>query len=179
MNIRKADLKDCAGIARVQVDSYRTAYAPIFPQEYLDHFTYEEQEGDWRRLLAADEPGTVLYVAVTEADEVIGYALGAPSQEMPPYESELIALHVRKAHQGQNIGRGLVAAVSRTLADQGCRSLFLWVLADNPARAFYETLGGTLIGTKPWENNADFGRDIHEMAYGWPDIRVLTGEAAP
>jgi len=32
MKIRKAIESDCPGIARVQVDSYRTAYAPIFPQ---------------------------------------------------------------------------------------------------------------------------------------------------
>ena len=92
MNIRKAIEKDCPGIARVQVDSYRTAYAPIFPSEYLEHFTYEEQEGDWRRLLAAAEPSTVQYVAVDEAGEVVGYALGVPSDELPPYGGNLTAM---------------------------------------------------------------------------------------
>lgn len=175
MKIRKAIESDCPGIARVQVDSYRTAYAPIFPQEYLDHFTYEEQEGDWRGLLASADQGTVLYVAVDDADEVIGYALGAPSSEMPPYESELVALHVCQTYQGQDVGRQLVAAVSSALYAQGCQSLFLWVLADNPARAFYEKLGGVLVGKKPWENNEYFKLDIYEMAYGWPDIHKLAG----
>jgi hypothetical protein len=40
MNIRPAVLDDCPALARIQVDSYRTAYAHIFPQSYIDHFTY-------------------------------------------------------------------------------------------------------------------------------------------
>ncbi|MEW5871547.1 MAG: hypothetical protein AB1894_19895 [Chloroflexota bacterium] len=43
MKIRHATLEDSAGIAGVQVESYRRAYAGILPQSYLDHFTYEEQ----------------------------------------------------------------------------------------------------------------------------------------
>ena len=51
MHVRKAEVEDSAGMARVQVDSYRTAYAGIMPQDYLDHFTYEEQAQDWRDFL--------------------------------------------------------------------------------------------------------------------------------
>jgi hypothetical protein len=53
VNIRKAKAKDCACLARVQVDSYRTAYLGIFPQSYLDLFSYEEQEQDWRDLFSS------------------------------------------------------------------------------------------------------------------------------
>ncbi|MFU8773596.1 MAG: hypothetical protein ACNA8H_14410 [Anaerolineales bacterium] len=53
MNICKATIEDSAGLARVQVDSYRTAYAGIFPQAYLAHFTHEEQ--DWRNLLMSEK----------------------------------------------------------------------------------------------------------------------------
>jgi hypothetical protein len=55
LNIRKATIVDSAGLARVQVDSYRTAYAGIFPPAYLDHFTYEEQEQDYRNLLTSEK----------------------------------------------------------------------------------------------------------------------------
>jgi hypothetical protein len=47
VRIRKAKLEDSAGLARVQVDSYRTAYADIFPQDYLDHFSYEASMNGW------------------------------------------------------------------------------------------------------------------------------------
>ena len=41
-DIREATAADSPGLARVQVDSYRTAYAGLFPQAYLDRFSYEE-----------------------------------------------------------------------------------------------------------------------------------------
>ncbi len=49
---------DCPGIARTPLDSYRGAYAGLFPPSYLDHFKYEEQEQDWIELLTCggDDP---------------------------------------------------------------------------------------------------------------------------
>lgn len=172
MEIRQATLADSAGIAKIQVDSYRTAYAGILPAAYLEHFTYEEQAQDWRDWLSAKPQ--LLYVAVAESQEVIGYALGQHSaDELAPYESELVALHVGKRFQGKGIGRRLFAAVSEELAAHGRRSLFLWMLADNPARGFYEKLGGKYVGEKAWQNNAYFGTKISEVAYGWLDIKEL------
>ena len=172
MRIREAKLGDCASIARVQVDSYRTAYASLLPPEYLAHFTYEEQEQDWRDLLSADQHD-LLYVAESDSGEIVGYALGrAPGDQYAGYDSELAALHVRRAFQRQGIGTRLIAAVAERLKQQGCRSLMLWVLDKNPARSFYERLGGQCFGEKPWRIE-ELGLDTREVAYGWPDITRL------
>jgi ribosomal protein S18 acetylase RimI-like enzyme len=180
VQIRPATTDDSPGIARVQVDSYRTAYAGILPQPYLDLFTYEEQEGDWRALIS--EPGAqLLYVAHESDDSILGYALGAP--EAPshlPYDSELIALHVRPGYHGRGIGRSLISAMARALSEMGCRSLMLWVLTGNPARGFYERLGGKLITEQRVElGKEDIGFETFEVAYGWPDIEVLCTSADP
>jgi GNAT superfamily N-acetyltransferase len=141
VTIRTTTLDDCAAIARVQVDSYRAAYAGIFPQEYLDGFTYEEQEQDWRELLSS---GGEDIVPVAEADGAIaGYALGRPEPVgITPYDCELVALHVRRERQRQGVGGALAAAMADALRAKGCKSMMLWVLAKNPARRFYERLGG-------------------------------------
>jgi hypothetical protein len=55
-------------LARVQVDSYRTAYAGMFPADSLARFTYDEQEQDWRDLL--ETGGDVLLVAEDETGAV-------------------------------------------------------------------------------------------------------------
>jgi ribosomal protein S18 acetylase RimI-like enzyme len=125
MQIRKVRMQDCASIARVQVDSYRTAYAGILPQEYLAHFSYTEQEQDWRDLLSSEQRD-ILSVAETGAGEIVGYALGRPGQsDIVPYDGELAALHVRRPYQRQGIGRRLVAAIAKQLGRRGCSSLML------------------------------------------------------
>lgn len=173
LHIRPAKLEDCAGLAHVQVDSYRRAYAGILPQEYLDHFTYAEQEQDWRDLLGAGLEEALL-VAEDETGQVVGYALGRPGpSEVPPYDGELVSLHVRKDQQGQGAGHALIAAVAGVLEQRGCSSLMLWVLQENrPARALYEHLGGVIIGEKTtYLGDGDIA--AQEVAYGWPDIRSL------
>jgi hypothetical protein len=47
------------------------------------------------------------------------------------------------------------------------------VFADNPARRFYEALGGQLIKSSQFELG---GTTIDEVAYGWLDIRTLLKE---
>lgn len=37
MKIRKAYLNDALGVAKVQVDSWKTTYKNIVPEAYLDH----------------------------------------------------------------------------------------------------------------------------------------------
>jgi ribosomal protein S18 acetylase RimI-like enzyme len=173
MIIRPAVLKDCAGLAQVQVDSYRSAYAGLLPQEYLDRFSYSEQESDWRELLQGDIED-VLLVAVDEQDQVIGYALGRPGMsDVPPYDSELVSLHVRQEKQGQGTGRALIAAMAGALRQRGCLSLMLWVLKENRwARALYERLGGRLVSEKTTLlGEGDFS--AQEVAYGWQEIQDL------
>jgi ribosomal protein S18 acetylase RimI-like enzyme len=167
VEVRTANIDDSAGLAKVQVDSYRTAYAGIFPQAYLDRFTYEEQEQDWHSLLSTTGEDE-LHVAVTDAGEIVGYVLGKPClSDTPPYDSELIALHVRRSHQGQGIGRQLVRELAGQLKHRGCGSLMLWVLEANASRTFYEELGGQLLSARKAPQGAV------EVAYGWASIESL------
>jgi ribosomal protein S18 acetylase RimI-like enzyme len=173
LRVRKARIEDSAGLARVQVDSYRTAYAGILPPTYLAHFTYAEQEQDWRDWIS-QEHDDLLYVVGTEAEEIVGYALGrSQTGGKNPYDSELIALHVRRPFQRRGIGRRLVATLAEQLHGHGCSSLMLWVLEGNPARSFYERLGGQMIEEQEWGGNAEFGVQIKEVAYGWSAIESL------
>ena len=173
MMIRPAIFEDSPGIARVQVDSYQSVYAGIFPSAYLDHFTYDEQTQDWQNILSS-KTADKIFVVANPVGEIVAYALGRPFvSDLPPYDSELIALHIRPEYHRQGIGKRLFSAVAEALSDAGCQSLFLWVLAQNQACQFYEKLGGERVTEKPWQNNAYFGTTISEVAYGWRDISQL------
>lgn len=60
MEVRLATADDIDAIARLQVDSYRSTYAGILLDDYLVHFTYQEQAVDWRSLLQSATDDIVL-----------------------------------------------------------------------------------------------------------------------
>jgi ribosomal protein S18 acetylase RimI-like enzyme len=123
--IRQAVLSDSRAIARVQVDSYRTAYAGLFPRSYLDRFTYEEQEQDWLELLTTNTDD-VLLVAVSTGEKVIGYVLARAKPEIyPGYDSEILALHVRQEFQLGGAGKALLQTAVEQLEKRGCKSVML------------------------------------------------------
>jgi ribosomal protein S18 acetylase RimI-like enzyme len=178
MIVRETRLEDCPAIARVQVDSYRSAYASILPQDYLERFSYEEQAEDWRVLLL-NKHRELLLVAEIEPGEIAGYILGRPGiSAIPPYDSEIVALHVRQVYQRHGIGQALMAAMARRLKANGCAAAMLWVLAQNPTRAFYEKLGGSQLGERTIELD-EHGTTAVETAYGWAAIDRLVEILTP
>ena len=48
-------------------------------------------------------------------------------------------------------------------------SALIWVLAENPARFFYQAMGGTLIAKR---EEKLWGVSLHEMAYGLSDLKT-------
>lgn len=173
MKIRSANIQDSWGIGHVQVDSYKTAYGGIFPPAYLEQFTVQEQEQDWRNWFSSivDE---LLFVAENQTGEIAGYALGRPStSEVDAYDSELVALHVAKAYRHRGIGRQLIAVTARGLEALGCRSLMLWTPESNAARTWYAKIGGKILAEKDWGGNGFYGVEVKEIAFGWLDIRSL------
>lgn len=172
MRVRLATTQDAAGLAHVQITSYRTAYAPILPASFLAQFLPEEQTQDWHDLLSADND-EIVCVAEAQDGEIVGYALGRPRASggvQYQYASELVAMHVLPSRQRHGIGRQLFAAMATHVKQQGCTSLAVWVLAANTARAFYEQLGGELVS---WQRLDIDGAEIEEVAYGWSDIDQL------
>ncbi len=170
LTIRPALPADCAALAQVQVNSYRTAYAGLFPPEYLEHFSLAEQEQDWLTLLA-ERPEDILLVAETAEKEIIGYTLAIAAREVfPDYDAELVALHVKRGYQRGGAGKALVRRAVELLAERGAQSVMLWTLKGNPIRKWYERLGGEFLGEK---QDTIQGWTVVEVAYGWEDIGLL------
>ena len=83
------------------------------------------------------------------------------------YDGEVYTLYVLPDHQGAGNGRRLLGALFSALSAAGCRSALVWVLAKNPARFFYEAMGGTFIAIReePFHDVV-----LSECAYGWSDL---------
>lgn len=170
MLIREATVADAAGIARVHVESWRTTYPGIVPDEILAQLSIPARTERWEKTLSNLAAPSFTFVAVDDGGEVIGFAGGGPAQDGDPdYPGELHAIYLLKPHQGQGIGRLLFQAVAARLAERGFGAMKLWALeANHPARRAYEALGGVLLeGSKPF---AIGGASLTEVAYGWRNI---------
>lgn len=171
MLIRQANEADAPGIARVRVDTWRSAYKGIISDDYLHSLSYAESARQFQTFLECGPDEYVIWVAEDSNGEIAGFVCGGPERRTPESEyGEIYALYVRDAFQGQGIGRRLVAACAAILLESGKTALMLWVLADNPHRTFYEALQGEVSGHDVYTVQ---NQDAPLFAYEWKDIRRL------
>ena len=159
-------------MARVHIDSTRTTYKGIMPDEYLASLSYGDRESRWVQILTADRPSAGNFVAEIDGGEIVGFAGGGPEREGDgTYRGELYAIYLLEEHQRKGLGRRLVSALARQLLSDGYDSMLVWVLEENqPAQQFYESLGGKQVGRKTITIR---GADLIELSYGWTDIADL------
>ena len=51
-------------MARVHVDTWRTAYSGIVPADYLASLSYKDGQSRWDDILSTDRPATSTFVEV-------------------------------------------------------------------------------------------------------------------
>jgi GNAT superfamily N-acetyltransferase len=167
-NIRRADVNDAPAIARVTVDTWKTAYRGVIADEYLKQLNYQEREKGWRQFPFQD---SWVYVAENDEERIIGFAAGGLHREAGSvYQGEVYAMYIDEAYQHQGIGTLLLRAVVRKMLAAGLNSLIIWVLSDNPYRRFYERHGGIPLESKLLTMDG-FENEI--TAYGWLDARII------
>jgi L-amino acid N-acyltransferase YncA len=167
--IRIAQLEDCAAIAHVHVESWRTTYRDIVPLK--DHPSYGDRISMWQRILSTPSKEKAALVAINEQEQIVGFVYGGKTRHSDlPYETELYAIYLLEEVQGHGIGRRLVQAFAEQLLQMQYQSMIVWAFAQNPACHFYEALGGIRIKT----SQLPIGETSYEeVAYGWPDIHGL------
>jgi ribosomal protein S18 acetylase RimI-like enzyme len=166
--IREATPDDARAIATVHVLSWQTTYRGLLSDRYLDSLDIDDHESRWQRLLASGSGDT--FVA-QEGPEIVGFgSCGRERDQDPIYLGELYAIYLLQDNQRRGLGRRLVSAVAERLIELEYRSMLVWVLAANPARGFYEALGGAFVRSRQMEIG---GESNEEIGYGWLDAAVL------
>ena len=173
--IRRAVPGDARAIARVHVESWRSAYAGILPDRVMVEMSIDDKAAFWRRMvLRAGSRQAVLVASLTETggsgSEIVGFASCAAASFAPPgFDGEVQTLYVLPDWQEQGLGRALLHGCFQALRGAGFRSAFVWVLAQNPSRFFYEAMGGRKVGER---TEILWGVELPEIAYGWPDLEA-------
>lgn len=147
--IRIATAADAAGIAQVNVTSWRESFAGLLSPAFLATLSVEQIAQNLRHGL---ERGLVVHVAEI-GGQIVGFSHARVAPEGAPRELELRLLYVLAAHHGAGLGQALLdAAIGQAPA-------FLWTAAENPrALAFYRRNGFRPDGLRQeprWEDLAE------------------------
>ena len=183
VTVRPATLDDVAEMSRVFVDTFHAAHRGQIPEALVLERTYETSAAGWRRTLeehaASDRPRECVLVAADRAGRIVGLAMGGPARPWPADDSiqarrptgECYLLYVDVARQHGGVGRALLTGVATFLGSHGQRRMLVAVLAVNePARMFYESVGGVLLGERDFY---DSGVRLDEVVYVWEDVTCL------
>ena len=137
--VRRADVKDAEGIARVHVESWRETYARLVEPGELDALSVERRADRWRAMLS---DGALAWVA-DDARGTFGFAsVVADDSPDGPRPLVLACIYVLADRHGSGAGQALLDAAL------GDAPASLFVAEDNPrAIRFYERNGFALDGT--------------------------------
>lgn len=162
--IRSATPDDAEAIAHVHVEAWRSTYRTLLPGLFLDGLSVDGRLGNWRSILTDDAPNKFTFVAQFDA-EIVGFATAGPERTNDPnFSGELYGIYLRDSFHGRGIGTALFQRSVESLQSLGMNSIKVWVLRDNPYRAFYERHGGVRLEEKTVKI-AEI--DLVEVAYGW------------
>jgi L-amino acid N-acyltransferase YncA len=143
--VRLAQPEDAARIAEIHVRSWQGSYQGLMPQDYLDGLDPVHGIDRWADALAqADRTRGGIFVVADDIGQVAGFASAEASRDDDAAEDvgEVRAIYLSPGCCGRGLGRELMAATLRYLADLGFGQVTLWVLDSNTrARRFYEAAG--------------------------------------
>jgi ribosomal protein S18 acetylase RimI-like enzyme len=174
LNIRRRISADAAGIAKVHIDSWKTAYRGIVSQSYLEGVSYSTRETWWLERLS-NLPKFV-FVAEDESrqpgESIIGFCAGGTNRSTDDsvYSAELRSIYILERYRRQGVGQALLKSLVGEFIENGFDSMIVWVLAKNPYLAFYEKLGGKYVQTQDIQIG---GSAFVEIAFGWTNLRGL------
>jgi ribosomal protein S18 acetylase RimI-like enzyme len=168
--VRTAIPTDAPAIAQVQIESWRSTYAGIVPDEFLASMSLEKGIDRWQQVIVA--PGNLTFVA-EGLDGLFGFICGGKLRANHDgywpdgFDAELYAIYLLQQHQRIGAGRALVQTLVHALREQGYRSMAVWVLKENPAVGFYRKLGAVQLAEM---KIAIAGVSLPELALGWPQL---------
>ena len=181
ITIRRARPADSIAIGAVHVSAWRSTYPGILPDGYLARLSVSRQAAYYDTAIRG--AGSVFVAAASGSDaalgggpRIVGFATSGHARRGSEIngrrlaEGEIETIYVLDDWRELGLGRRLMRAAAAQLADIGCRSVFLWVLRDNPSRWFYQRLGGKPVA----DARIQFaGQMLIQTAFVWDPIDRL------
>ena len=172
--VRPGRLGDAEAIARIEVETWRCTYGGMLPDRVLVGMSERRQVASWMHFLRR-RPDDVR-VAQTAKGGVLGFGnCGAQRDSAVDYGGEIYTLYILPDAQNQGLGRRILLGLFQRLIEVGHTSGLVWVVRANPARFFYERMGGKQVMHRPIPVG---GQPVEAIAYGWRDLAAMLDREA-
>ena len=140
VSVRPARPEDAERVARVQLSTWRTAYADLLPAEALD---VPEVRAAALWLGAVESPPSPQHrlLVAFERDDLVGFAASGPAEDSPG-SVELLTLLVEPRWGRRGHGSRLVAACVDSWRRDGFETAVAWSWERDPATRSFLTGSG-------------------------------------
>jgi GNAT superfamily N-acetyltransferase len=158
--------EDAPAIAALHVDSWRTAYRGLVPDEFLAGPVVADRLELWEARMSVPDDARFVVKAVDLDNVLVGFTCVLRDAD-PVWGPLLDNLHVTPALKGRGIGALLLrASRAWSAAVAPGKPMHLWVLEGNTqARHFYDREGGEIVGRQIQELTA--GIHVPALRYVW------------
>ena len=164
--IRAAALEDADAVARVHVQVWRETYRGLMPDALLAGLSVEQRAEMWKRIITDTCEAPTLWVSEDADGEIVGFGcIGKSRDERLDADGEVLAINLLERVKRRGCGRALFLHLLALLKQRGFVLAGLWVLtANEPARRFYETMGGRPGAIRSFDAE---GGALDEISYIW------------
>jgi GNAT superfamily N-acetyltransferase len=148
VSVRAAVPDDAAEIARIQVDTWRTAYRSLLPEAALASVSAEAAEPAWRAAISSPPTERHHVLVAVEGSRRVGFVAFGPADDLEPGDPEPdttvivgpLLVEPRWGRRGHG-SRLLAAAVDHARADGMTRAVTWLPEGDEPTREFFLSAG--------------------------------------
>jgi GNAT superfamily N-acetyltransferase len=153
VSVRRASTADVNEIARIQVHTWKAAYANILPTPVLDGLDAEAIAPGWRHAVTMPPSARHHVLVAVEGEWRVGFAAFGPDEDAQPGDPtpdataaiSLMLIEPRWGRRGH--GSRLLAAITDLARDGGATRLVAWVPAkDTALLEFYRSAGWSADG---------------------------------
>lgn len=145
--IRRAVIDDAESLANIIVESWRTAYSSIIPENEITKFLDKQRRQQQFERFIQDEE-TIL-IGIYEGIPCGLVFANKDNDEQLEECGSIYSIYLLEEYWGKGLAANLMDKVISILKDEGCRRVLLWVYEENTrAIGFYEKYGFAFDGTK-------------------------------
>jgi GNAT superfamily N-acetyltransferase len=148
VSVRPAVPDDAAELGRIQVETWRTAYADVLPRPVLDDLSVEAAAASWSAAITTPPSGSHHVLVALEQQWRVGFVAVGPADDLEPTDPDpqttlgvaVLLVEPRWGRRGHG-SRLLAAAVDHARADGMTRAVMWIPEADTASRDFLISAG--------------------------------------